>query len=104
VTDSLDLPGTHPIQANFGGGSQDAFVLELNASGSDLVYSTYLGGSGNDRGFGIALDTSGSAYVTGSTDSSELSSLGSTDAFVTKLSPLGTSREYFASWAVAEMI
>src|SRR5215217_9045262 len=47
----------------------DAFVTKLNASGSDLVYSTYLGAEGDEVGFDIAVDGSGSAYVTGETTS-----------------------------------
>src|SRR5262249_3597209 len=47
------------------GASQDAFVAKLNAAGTALTYSVYLGGSGNDPGNGIAVDGSGSAYVTG---------------------------------------
>ena len=50
----------------------DAFVAKLNPAGSALVYSTYLGGSGNDAsGYGIAVDTSGNAYVTGWTGSTD---------------------------------
>ena len=45
----------------------DAFVTKINAAGSAVVYSTYLGGSGNDVGHGIAVDSSGNAYVTGYT-------------------------------------
>ena len=58
------------IQSTFGGGGiyGDAFVTKLNAAGTTLVYSTYLGGSGDDSGRGIALDTAGQAYVTGYTD------------------------------------
>ncbi len=48
-------------------------MTELNPTGSALVYSTYLGGSSYDYGYGIAVDTSGNAYVTGQTESSELS-------------------------------
>ena len=44
----------------------NAFVTELNATGTALIYSTYLGGSGDDTGYGIAVDGTGNAYVTGS--------------------------------------
>src|SRR5262249_52289251 len=52
-------------------GSLDAFVAKLNATGSALLYSTYLGGSGGDIGYGIAVDAAGNACVTGETDSSD---------------------------------
>ena len=55
------------MQATNGGGL-DAFVTKINAAGSALVYSTYLGGSGSDGALGIAVDGSG-AYVTGFTSS-----------------------------------
>jgi len=51
------------------GGTTDAFVTKLDAAGSALVYSTFLGGSSDDGGTGIALDASGNAYVTGATSS-----------------------------------
>ena len=51
----------------------DAFVTKLNATGSGLVYSTYLGGSGTDFGFDIAVDGAGSAYVTGCTTARPIS-------------------------------
>ncbi len=67
---STDFPTANPIQATFGGGTDgDAFVAKINAAGSALVYSTYLGGSGSDSPQHIAVDSSGNAYVTGSTDS-----------------------------------
>jgi hypothetical protein len=50
---------------NFYGGSYDVFVTKLNPAGDDLVYSTYLGASNNERGLSIAVDSAGSAYVTG---------------------------------------
>jgi len=68
-----------------------------------LLYSTYLGGSGGDQGFGIAVDTSGSAYVTGETSSSSFPSTfwgrrrelhGGGDVFVTKLNPAGSGLVY----------
>jgi len=75
-------------------GSFDAFVTKLNPAGSSLLYSTFLGGSSFDEGFGIALDAGGDAYVTGHTSSLnfptsvgafDTSQNGSDDAFVTKL-------------------
>lgn len=97
TTSSVDFPVVNPIQSNFGGGSQDAFIAKLHPSGSALIYSTYLGGSGSDQGFGLSLDMTGSAYVTGSTDSGEFSTRGGSDVFVTKINPTGTQREYFAT-------
>ena len=44
-------------------------MAKLNADGTSLVYGTYLGGSGDDGGYGIAVDAAGNAYVTGDTDS-----------------------------------
>jgi hypothetical protein len=75
-------------------------VTKLNLSGSALVYSTLLGGSSNDVGNGIALDISGSAYVTGITTSPDFPTTvgafdttynGNFDAFVTKLNPSGSA-------------
>src|SRR5437773_9050837 len=66
------LDGTH------GGGSADAFVTKINAAGTALVYSTYLGGSNDDYGYGIAVDAAGAAYVTGSTQAADFAA-GCTD-------------------------
>jgi Beta-propeller repeat/Abnormal spindle-like microcephaly-assoc'd, ASPM-SPD-2-Hydin len=96
-TNSNDFPTAHAFQATFGGGNSDAFVVVLNASGTGLVYSTYLGGSGNDVGNGIAVDSFGNAYVTGDTSSPNFltiaafqPSLGGTrSAFVVKLDSAG---------------
>ena len=68
-TYSSDFPTTPgAFQTNYGG-NRDAFVTKINPTGSALVYSTYLGGSGEDLGFGIAVDSAGNAYVTGYTGS-----------------------------------
>ena len=64
-TNSTDFPTTNPLQPRYGGGEDDAFVTKINPTGSALVYSTYLGGSGIDESLGIAVDSSGNAYVTG---------------------------------------
>ena len=89
-------------QQNGGAGSQDAFVTKLNPAGSALVYSTYLGGGGNDEGMAVAVDASGSAYVSGITNSSnfptqngyQASDQPQTDAFITKLAADGASLLY----------
>jgi len=114
LASSFDFPVTPgAFQSTFGGGGQggcstcgDAFVSKINAAGSALVYSTYLGGSGNDAGFGIAVDAAGNAYVTGSTASSNFpTTLGAFettfgggtftgDAFVSKLDATGSALVY----------
>src|SRR5439155_24881431 len=60
------------FQTTFGGGYLDAFVTKLDPTGSALVYSTYLGGSDQDQAAGIAVDTSGNAYITVATHSNDL--------------------------------
>jgi uncharacterized protein (TIGR03437 family) len=83
-------------------GAGDVFVIKLNPNGSALVYSTYLGGKGTDIAYGIAVDSGGSAYVTGSTSSPDFpivsqfqaSLRGVQNAFVTKLAPNGSSLAY----------
>jgi hypothetical protein len=102
-TSSTNFPTASPIQAAFGGGTQDAFVTKLNAPGNAFVYSTYLGGGGDDRGTGIAADSAGNAYVTGSTGSTNFPTVspiqaafggGTQDAFVTKLNAPGNAFVY----------
>ncbi len=126
TTASSDFPKTAGVvQPNYGGGTVaggcastsgtcgDAFVTELNSTGSGLVFSTYLGGSGDETGRGITLDGSGNIFVSGMTNSTNFPTTsgafqtafagGSTsclglsicgDAFVTKLSSGGTSLLY----------
>ncbi|HLK66557.1 MAG TPA: SBBP repeat-containing protein [Bryobacteraceae bacterium] len=70
TTGSRSFPVTpNAFQSAFHGVSYDAFLTELNASGSSLIYSTYLGGSGDDYAAGVAVDVTGDAYVTGTTSS-----------------------------------
>ncbi len=100
-TNSLDFPIRNGIRAT-NAGLFDAFVTKINAAGTALVYSTYLGGSGSDVGFGIALDNAGNAYVTGDTDSTNFPiqlplqavNAGVFDAFVTKINAAGTALAY----------
>ena len=83
------------------GGNVDLFVSKISASGA-LVYSTYLGGSGEEVGLGIAVDGSGSAYLTGYTQSADFpvvsafqaARAGGADAFVAKLNPAGSALVY----------
>jgi hypothetical protein len=81
----------------------DAFVTKLNASGSALVYSTYLGGIDIDGARGIAVDSTGAAYVTGETTSADFPTTAGAfnrtnrtnyDIFVTKLNPAGSALVY----------
>jgi hypothetical protein len=84
------------------GGATDAFVTALNATGTGLVYSTYLGGSNSDEAFGIALDSSNNAYVTGITSSNNFPTTPGAypftgfnqDAFVAKLNSTATNLIY----------
>ena len=98
-----DFPTKNPLQPTSGGGNEDAFVAKLNPEGSALVYSTYLGGSSNDVGDGIAVDAKSNAYVTGTTSSTDFptenplqptSGGGNEDAFVAKLNPEGSALVY----------
>ena len=101
-TSSSNFPTTNgTFQKNFGGGSLNAFVFELNPGGTALTYSTYLGGTGTDVANGIAIDTTG-AYIVGSTSSTDFpiknaiqgSLNGSNNGFVTKLNPAGSALLY----------
>jgi hypothetical protein len=101
VTNSTDFPTLDPLQPTYGGGG-DAYVAELNAAGSALVYATYLGGSGLDGGWGIAVDAAGNAYITGLTDSTDFPTAhplqpakgAGHDAFVAKLNAAGSALVY----------
>ncbi len=103
-TTSTDFPTTSgAYQTVYGGGSETAFVTKLNATGSTLLYSTYLGGNVEDSGQGIAVDGFGNAYVTGSTSSANFPATsgayqtvygGSGNAFVVKLNVLGIALVY----------
>lgn len=91
-------------QTVYGGGFYDAFVTRLNATGTALVYSTYIGGNGDDRGLGIAVDASDNAYITGWTTSTNFPVSagayqttyggGIYDVFAVRLNAAGNSRIY----------
>ncbi|HWT00008.1 MAG TPA: SBBP repeat-containing protein [Pyrinomonadaceae bacterium] len=101
--ESTNFPTANAIQNAPAGGGVDAFVTKLNPAGSAFVYSTYLGGSSIDRGFGIAADSAGNAYVTGATGSSNFPAANakqpalasaSGDAFVIKFNAEGSALVY----------
>ena len=100
-TSSSDFPVAGPVQSSNGGG-RDVFISKLNTAGTGLTYSTYLGGLANDQGNGIAIDSTGSAYITGSTSSAnfpvvgpfQLGLAGGQDGFVTKLNTAGSGIAY----------
>jgi hypothetical protein len=101
---SPDFPTVNALQSTLGSPNGNAFVSKINASGSALVYSTYLGGTGidGDEGFGIAADASGNAYVTGYATSTNFptanalqpSLAGSSNAFVTVINASGSGLLY----------
>ncbi len=105
TTDSPNFPATGgAFQTTFGGGISNTFVTKINPTGSAAVYSTYIGGNGEDGGFGIAIDGAGNAYVTGETDSLNFPITGGayqtvyggggSNAFMAKLNPSGSTLVY----------
>lgn len=99
---STDLTAVSAAQGTNGGG-QDGFVLKLNPAGTAATYLTYVGGAGLDGIAGLAIDSNGAAYVTGSTRSANLpvtgaafqaARSGSQDGFVTKVNASGSSFDY----------
>jgi hypothetical protein len=71
LTHSTDFPTTPDAFQSTGPGGGNAFVTALNLDGSGPIYSTYLGGSSFDQGYGVAVDATGNAYVTGQTGSDD---------------------------------
>jgi len=102
TTTSTDFPTTTDVFQSSYGGNSDAFIAHLSSTGATLVYSSYLGGHGVDFGQAVAVDTSGYAYVTGETQSSDFplmnplqpTKAGGADAFVTKFNFAGTALLY----------
>ena len=74
-TNRKDLILANALESTYKG-SEAAFVSKVNPSGSALVYSTYLGGSGTDQANAIAADSSGNTYITGSTTSTDFPTVG----------------------------
>ena len=99
---TTEFPLQNPLQPQYGGGTYDAFVTELNAAGTNLIYSTYLGDAGTDQAYAITVDSAQNAYITGVTNSSNFPTVnayqptlaGGTDAFVAAISSGGGALLY----------
>lgn len=91
-TESTDFPTAAPLQVNHAGGTSDAVAAVLGSAGNTLPFSSYLGGSGDDKGYDVAVDATGHIYLTGDTFSSnfptenplQANNNGNADAFVAK--------------------
>lgn len=112
TTNTIAFPLVNPLQKTCGDydsaddcNNTDAFVSVLNAAGTSLVYSTYLGGSASDEGNGIALDKNGNIYLAGNTGSANFPTANAwqksragadnfQDAFISKLTPNGDKLVY----------
>jgi len=101
LTYGLDFPRREAFQQGFGGGYYDAFITKLAPAGNELIYSSYLGGSGSEDCYGIAVDADGAAYITGATAGTfpvykafQKARNGSKDGFVSKVSADGKSLVY----------
>jgi uncharacterized protein (AIM24 family) len=103
-TQSSDFPvRIGSFQTDRKGMFQNAFLTKLNSTGTTIVYGTYLGGSGLDYGYGLALDSSGNAYVVGQTSSTDFPTTAgafqpmnrdNTNGFVSKFNSTGTALLY----------
>jgi len=103
ATQSNNFPTTLGAYDGIFAGISDVYVAKLNATGTALIYSTYLGQSGNDAAYGLALDGEGNAWITGQTNSSNFPTIegaydathnGGFDAFVTGLNATATALAY----------
>ena len=105
TTTSSDFPATFGSFMPTSGGMYDAFVVKLNAAGTILLWATYLGGSGSENGFDIALDLAGNVYACGYTMSPDFPVTPgafqtvfvggpNSDGFVAKLNPSGSALTY----------
>jgi hypothetical protein len=100
VTESPDFPVARGAQTTYGGGTSDGFVARIAANGTGIEWSSFLGGGGTDRARGLAIDSTGNAYLTGSTNSDNFPSVNpqqpgpfrpeDLDAFVAKFPAGGT--------------
>lgn len=103
VTRSMNYPVAAAYQPSGTANYKDIIITKINASGTGMVYSTYLGGSNNDQGMAIAVDTVGNAYIAGRTRSNDFPMMGAIqttfslnydNGFVTKLDATGGALLY----------
>jgi len=103
ASDFPTTPGAFSTTFNTSGPApNDAFLSEFDAAGHGLVYSTFLGGRGDDTGYAVAVDPGGDAYVVGGTTSADFplanplqsSNRGASNMFVTKVDPAGKTLLY----------
>lgn len=102
IAASADFPTVNALQSTRGSTAVKGFITKINETGSNLIYSTYLGGSGFDEVKGIAVDGTGNAYLVGLTDSRDFPTTGAVqamnaggfDAFVSKLNSTGSALVY----------
>jgi hypothetical protein len=103
TTESTDFPTVNAFQPNHGGGVRDAFVTKFDPTGTDVLFSTYIGRSKGDTARGIAVDLLGNIYVAGGTRSDEFPVTPNAfqkvksvlyDAFILKLDPTGSTLIY----------
>ncbi|MHA1636688.1 MAG: SBBP repeat-containing protein, partial [Candidatus Thorarchaeota archaeon] len=103
-TNSNNFPLANPYDSSHNGG-RDCFVFKLNQTGNDLIYSTFIGGTDEDRGYDLVIDEIGNAYVTGLTSSPDFPTLnaydnsgnGNDDSFILKLNSSGNGI-YFSTY------
>ena len=102
TTQSLDLPLANPLQPTLGG-KRDVFITKLDPTGTELLYTTYLGGTKNDEGYAVKVTDSGQVYLSGYTRSRDFPitssawqsrSGGGDEAFIAQLSADGTALDY----------
>ncbi len=117
TTPSSTIPITAgSFQPTYGGGNYDIFVTKFNATGTAVLYSTYIGGQYDDYGSAITVDAAGDAYITGSSDSFSFPTTagayqpkqpGAYSNYVIKINPTGTALLYSTfignndGWAIA---
>src|SRR5205823_5075060 len=102
ATTSTDFPVASAVESANNGGATDAFIFKLDPTGTQLVYSTFIGGSNTDEAHSIAVDAGGNAYITGYTQSTDFpivngfqkTRAGVQDAYFLKLNSSGTAIAY----------